>query len=185
MKNLTKNYLTYCELQKGLNHKTIKAYRIDLQQYLDFCHPTSCFFEKGKICNYIEYMHNQYKPKTQKRKIASLKAFFNYLTFEDIISENPFTKINITVREPIILPKTIPLKQLVEILNAAYGQMKLCKSDYSFKCTLRDIAVLELLFATGLRVSELCHLKSNDVNLTDNYVKAFGKGSKERSRHLQ
>ena len=69
---------------------------------------------------------------------------------------------------------------LVKILTAAYNQLNCCKTEYTLKCSLRDIAVLELLFATGLRVSELCHLKADDVNLVDNYVKTFGKGSKER-----
>lgn len=180
MKNLTKKYLTYCELQKGLDPKTIKAYKIDLRQYDEFCQPSLSFFEKENICNYIESIHPLYKPKTIKRKIATLKAFFEYLSYEELIAGNPFDKINLKIREPLVLPKTIPEKTLVKILNAAYNKLNYCASDYQIKCTLRDIAVLELLFATGLRVSELCNLKATDVNLTDNYVKTFGKGGKER-----
>lgn len=176
----TQKYLTYCEFQKGLDAKTIKAYKIDLQQYDDYC--CTCKFETEKeyICGFIESMHNRCKPKTIKRKIAVLKAFYGFLLREDFIEVNPFDKIDTKIREPKILPKVIPQKLLIKILNEAYKSLATCESEYSLKCTLRDIAVLELLFATGLRISELCHLKNSDVNLSENYVKIFGKGSKER-----
>ena len=176
----TQKYLTYCEFQKGLDAKTIKAYKIDLQQYDDYCCTCKCETEKEYICGFIESMHNRCKPKTIKRKIAVLKAFYGFLLREDFIEANPFDKIDTKIREPKILPKVIPQKLLIKILNEAYKSLATCESEYSLKCTLRDIAVLELLFATGLRISELCHLKNSDVNLSENYVKIFGKGSKER-----
>lgn len=177
---LVQQYLKYCELQKGLDIKTIKAYKIDLQQYENFSSAHTTSSTKENICNYIENIHNQYKPKTIKRKIASLKAFYVYLTCEETIPENPFSKINLKVREPIILPKIIPEKILAKILNAAYSNLEQCQTEFSQKCALRDIAVLELLFATGMRVSELCNLKDSDVDLISNCIKTFGKGSKER-----
>ena len=176
---LIQKYISYCQLQKELNEKTIKAYNIDLSQYEAFCLP-HCFYEKDTICSFIESLRPQYKPKTIKRKVATLKAFFEYLSYEELIAENPFNKINLKMREPVVLPKVIPEKMLVKILNAAYKELINAKTDYSVKCCLRDVAVLELLFATGLRVSELCHLKYTDVNLSDNHIKVFGKGAKER-----
>lgn len=176
----TQKYLTYCEFQKGLDIKTIKAYKIDLRQYTDFCRNCNFDTDKECICGFIESLHNSCKPKTIKRKIAVLKAFYGFLLREDLIETNPFDKIETKIREPKTLPKVIPQKLLIKIINEAYKNLANCKSEYSLKCTLRDIAVLELLFATGLRVSELCHLKNSDVNLSENYVKIFGKGSKER-----
>ena len=177
---LVEKYLVCCELQKGLDAKTIKAYKVDLRQYMEFCCNDNCI-EKAIICDYVEHMHSQYKPKTIKRKIASLKAFFEYLSCEEIIEQNPFNKIRTKQKEPIILPKTIPQRVLTKILNMAYNEIENNKTDYAYKSAVRDVAVLELLFATGLRVSELCNLKAIDVNLTDNYsVKTFGKGGKER-----
>ncbi len=177
---LVEKYLVCCELQKGLDTKTIKAYRIDLRQYMEFCCSDNCT-EKAIICDYIEHMHGQYKSKTIKRKIASLKAFFEYLSCEEIIEQNPFNKIHTKLKEPVILPKTISQRTLTKILNVAYNEMDNSNTDYAYKSAVRDVAVLELLFATGLRVSELCNLKAIDVNLTDNYsVKTFGKGGKER-----
>lgn len=173
-------YLGYCELQRGLDPKTIKAYRIDLQQFKYFASNQSESTDKELIYSFTESLHARYKPKSIKRKIATLKAFYEYLTYEDFIPDNPFNKIHLKIKEPIILPKVIPEKILTRILNEAYSTLEECKTVYSEKCTIRDIAVLELLFATGLRVSELCNLKSDDVNLSDSYVKTFGKGSKER-----
>lgn len=180
LNNLTQKYLTYCELQKGLNLKTIKAYRIDLRQFNCFADKHEEVSEKELIYSFIENLHTEYKPKSVKRKLATLKAFFEYLTYEELIKDNPFNKIHLKLKEPIILPKVIPEKTLTKILNEAYNALEECKTIYSEKCTIRDIAVLELLFATGLRVSELCNLKAENVNLSDNYIKTFGKGSKER-----
>ena len=82
---------------------------------------------------------------------------------------------------PLILPKTIPFSVIEAILSAAYHQgQKPELSEKQQKASLRDIAVLELLFATGMRVSELCSLKCSDVNLTEGEVKIYGKGAKER-----
>ncbi len=177
---LIQKYLNYCKLQKSLNPKTIKAYKIDLCQFKEFVenHPQDT--EKKSIYKFIEDLHINYKPKSIKRKIATLKAFYEYLTCEDIFTNNPFTKIHLKIKDPIILPKVIPERILTKILNKAYSALEECRTTYSKKCTIRDIAILELLFATGLRVSELCHLRNEDVNLSENFVKAFGKGSKER-----
>ena len=177
---LTQKYLLYCELQRGLNAKTIKAYRIDLRQFEEFSNKWIDCSEKELICGFVGSLHTNYKPKSIKRKVAVLKAFFEYLTCEGFIDHNPFKKMHLKIKEPIILPKIIPEKILTKILNEAYKCFEECKTEYSEKCVIRDIAVLELLFATGLRVSELCNLKSEDVNLSENYIKAFGKGSKER-----
>jgi integrase/recombinase XerD len=126
-------------------------------------------------------LHKSLRPKSVKRKIASIKAFCNYLKYEDIIEDNPFVKINVKFQEPFLLPKTIPLCTIQTILSTAYGKLSQPKSSkFQHSVYLRDIAVLELLFATGMRVSELCSLKPNDVNLKNGYIKIFGKGSKER-----
>ena len=85
------NYLEYCNTQKRLDEKTLKAYLIDLRQFsegittIDLADITPETLE-----NYIAILHKNYKPKTAKRKIASLKAFFHHLEYKDIIDRNPF-----------------------------------------------------------------------------------------------
>ena len=95
-----------------------------------------------------------------------------------MIDRNPFNKIQIHFREPVILPKTIPLCVVEKFLETIYEEMDKAKTTYQKRNALRDVAVVELLFATGIRISELCMLKSNDVDLKYGIVLIYGKGSK-------
>lgn len=139
LEKLTGDYLSFCEKRKNLDKKTIKSYRIDLRQYTDYTDKNNIeWASKCSIENYIEHLHARYKPKSVKRKIASIKAFFHYLELEDIIEINPFHRIQIKYKEPFILPKTIPLKNIESIINYAYEQNKKATSAYSKKVTLRQ-----------------------------------------------
>lgn len=176
-----KNYLEYCEYQKRLDEKTLKAYRIDLRQFSEQCRSIEISDITPKMLEtYIAKLHQQYQPKTVKRKIASLKAFFHYIEYKDIIVRNPFCKVQVRFREPIKLPKTIPLNTVELFLSTIYKQRTNAKTDYQKKNALRDAAVIELLFSTGMRISELCSLGINDINLYDRTILIYGKGSKER-----
>lgn len=173
-------YLRDCQYQKGLDSKTIKAYRIDLTQFSKFMDKNSCDLTREGLMEYITQLHQQYKPKTIKRKVASVKAFCNYLGYEGFINENPFSRLHLKLSPPLILPRTIPLSTIEAILASAYRVQKETTSLPRLHATLRDIAVLELLFATGVRVSELCALQWQDVRLDEGEIKIFGKGAKER-----
>lgn len=173
-------YLEYCEYRKRLDRKTLKAYRIDLKQYADYLQNISEFYFKDNLDKYITHLHKQYKPKTVKRKIASLKAFFHYMEYKEILSENPFTKLDIRFREAKLLPKTIPFHTIQTFLSTLYQQKEQATSKYQYRCCIRDIAVIELLFATGLRISELCSLRLSDIDFISNNVLIYGKGAKER-----
>lgn len=175
-------FLNHCKIRKALNDKTIKAYKIDLRQFAQF---TDNKFSKDVICQYIDMLHEKYKPKTIKRKIASVKAFTHYLIIEEVIEINPFNKIDISFKEPTMLPKTIPLNVINSILAHAYDSLSQVKTKYQKRCTTRDIAVLEILFATGARVSEICNLIPSSVDLTNHTIKIFGKGSKERMIQIE
>lgn len=171
------DFLSYCKDRKVLSGKTIKAYSIDLRQFALFSKQD---YNKDIICGYISFLHNSYKPKTAKRKIATLKAFTHYLMIEDVIEINPFDKIDTSFREPALLPKIIPLDIIKGILSAAYSELSSASTQYKKKAASRDVAVLELLFATGARVSEICSLTPDAVNVTSHTIKFYGKGSKER-----
>ncbi len=171
------DFLSYCKDRKVLSNKTIKAYSIDLRQFTLFSKQD---YNKDIICSYISFLHNTYKPKTAKRKIATLKAFTHFLMIEDVIEINPFDKIDTSFREPALLPKIIPLDTIKGILSAAYSELSSASTQYKKKAASRDVAILELLFATGARVSEICSLTPNAVNVTNHTIKFYGKGSKER-----
>ena len=181
LQTLIQNYLEYCSTQKCLDKKTLKAYRIDLRQFSEQTDTTEITeINSSMLEKYISTLHRQYQPKTAKRKIASLKAFFHFLEFKETIDHNPFNRVQVHFREPVKLPKTIPLHTLETFLSTIYMQYKNAKTTYQRKNALRDAAVAELLFASGMRISELCALKSSDVNLYDGIILIYGKGSKER-----
>lgn len=173
-------YIEYCEYRKRLDRKTLKAYRIDLKQYADYLQNISEFYFKDNLDKYITHLHKQFKPKTIKRKIASLKAFFHYMEYKEILSENPFIKLDIRFREAKLLPKTIPFHSLQTFLSTLYQQKAQATSTYQLRCCIRDIAVIELLFATGMRISELCSLRPSDMDFVSNNILIYGKGAKER-----
>jgi len=174
-------YLKYCETQKKLNHKTLKAYRIDLNQFTEFIKEKNSEPNKETIQNYIALLHNKHKSKTVKRKIASIKALFAYFEYEELIETNPFTKLKTKFREPFTLPKTIPIDIIKIILRTAYVELNQKGiTQFQYNVILRNLAVMESLFATGVRVSELCSLKVNEVDLDSQYMRINGKGSKER-----
>ena len=174
-------YLKYCQTQKRLDKKTLKAYRIDLRQFTEFLSSVDTLNIGPNILeDFIAKLHQQFKPKTVKRKIASLKALFRYLEYKELIEKNPFNKIQIKFREPAILPKTIPLYSLEHFLSTIYLQYSTAKTPYQRRNALRDVAVAEILFATGMRISELCSLKLSDVDLIDKSILIHGKGAKQR-----
>lgn len=178
-------YLYFCEYQKNLSRKTIKAYKIDLTQFFSFIKPSGGILNKLNITEYISSLHTKYKPKSVKRKVASVKAFCSFLEDEEEIDYNPFTKIRINYKEPFHLPKVISIDKIDKLLSAIYKELNHCDSNYKFGCTLRSIAVIELLFATGMRVSELCSLPINNIDLTNKTIRIFGKGARERILQIE
>lgn len=178
----TESYLDFCKYQKNLNEKTLKAYGIDLRQFAEYIQPSSQELSRAILTDFITELHKKYKPKSAKRKIASIKAFFAFLEYEEIIQVNPFARINVKFKEPYLLPRTIPLKTIEMIFGIAYREAHELEQYPSCQSVtaLRDIAVLELLFATGVRVSELCNLCIDNIDLEQGNIKIYGKGAKER-----
>ena len=174
------DYIEYCAYRKRLDSKTLKAYRIDLKQYAAFCADRKDCFGRRALDDFITALHRQYKPKTIRRKIASLKAFFHHLEYRELMTENPFEKLDIRFREAKLLPKTIPFHSIQTFLSTLYAQKSTAESSHQFRCRIRDIAIIELLFATGMRISELCSLKPSSVDLESGNILIYGKGARER-----
>lgn len=177
LKDRVKPYLEYCEYRKELNQKTLKAYRIDLRQFFDFVADGEP--DKERIENYITKLHKTYKQKTVKRKIASIKAYYNYLEEEEIIEENPFRKIKVKFKEVITLPRIIPREEIEQLLNYMYGCLGK-DSRIMDRYRLRDVAVVEVFFATGARVYEISNIREDSINLHSGLVRIMGKGGRER-----
>lgn len=189
MNNITElmeRYLEECELKKELSQKTLKAYRIDLKQFGSFLEAKACRdLEDKKLLNaYIMELHRNYAAKTTKRKIATLKAFYHYLEYEDILLVNPFRKINVKFREPQKLPRTMSLNTIEHLIGCIYREEQNADTEYRKRMALRDITIVELLFNTGVRVSELCCLDSRHVDLLTNTLIIKGKGNRERMMQI-
>lgn len=187
VRQLVEDFIFHCQYEKNLSSLTLKAYKIDLEQFLNFIEKNLTSREIDLINNtvlksYIKEIHETYKPKSIKRKLATLKAFFNHLEFEDIIQFSPFRKIKLNIKEGKQLPKTIEFEKIKTLFTHVYKlkNSPSSKTNHKYKAIVRDIAVLELLFSTGMRVSELSNLKKDDISLNDQWTKVNGKGNKER-----
>ena len=186
LKPLVSEYLNYCKLNKRLDEHTLKAYRTDLFQFIDqFNNMEIADISGNKLDAFIVSLHDKYKPKTVKRKIASIKAFYHFLDYKEIIGLNPFSRLNIKFREPITLPKTIPLSSIERILKTAYTEKTEGSTPLKRENAIRDIALFEMLFATGIRISELCSLSPDSVDLSNHTILIQGKGSKQRMIQIE
>ena len=182
-------YLEYCKYQKKLSEKTLKAYKIDFKQFIEFLREKKTNLnvekiDKFLIRKYIVQLSDHYAIKSAKRKMACIKAFFNHLEFDDVIMINPFRKVKTSLKEPFRLPVTLSLHEINGVLSEVYAQAEEKLTLYQNKVSIRNIAVFELLFATGVRVGELCNLRKDDIHIDSSYVKVFGKGSRERIVYL-
>ena len=172
---LIADYLETGEYEKQLSPDTIKAYRIDLRQFLDFTGGE--WADRNMLNQYIKHLNQHFAPRSAKRKLASVRAFYHEMEICGELGENPFNKLHIRIHSPEELPRVIPEQIVQALLQSAYNAyMPGCRE------VLRDIVVLELLFSTGLRVSELCALTRDTFMLNDSGLRLLvrGKGRKER-----
>ncbi|MBW1972907.1 MAG: site-specific tyrosine recombinase XerD [Deltaproteobacteria bacterium] len=175
MFNLVDIFLKYLIVEKGLSKNSIEAYSRDLGRFVQFLK------EKGikdikevkdlHIINYLHYLSNiGISPRSRARHLSAIRTFFKFLILDKIISLDPC--------EHISFPKQS--KTLPEVLSYEDVKLLLSAPDTSKPLGIRDRCMLELLYATGIRVSELVHLKLNEVNLDMGFVLVTGKGSKQR-----
>ncbi len=173
-------FLTSIEVEKGYSENTRVAYRNDLTQFLEFLStqaqpPVSTWDEVSKdhLTAYILHLKNvrEYASTTVARKVAAIKSFFHFLVAEGLITDDPTATLD-SPRVKKYLPRAITQEQVERLLDSA--------SQKQTPRGLRDRAILELLYATGMRVSELVALNVGDVDLASASVRCFGKGGKER-----
>lgn len=168
-------FLFFLSVEKGLSKNTIDSYRSDVAKFLNFCVKEK-IDEFNKIDkNILEKFLNMLNQEcisatTQARYISSLRSFFNFLLSQEIILENPIDKID----SPKIqrdLPDVLTVDEVFAILDSVPTETCL---------GIRDKAILEVLYACGLRVSELINLRQRDIFLDEGFLRILGKGSKER-----
>lgn len=178
MKNLKENlesFLDYLSIERGLAQNTIISYRYDLLKYIDFLkkNKISSFKQTNKdlINNYFVYLRGKnLEINSISRNLVAVKIFYRFLLMEGYIKED--------VTSLIEFPRVS--KKLPHVLSLREINLLLDKANFKGNLGLRDQAILELLYATGMRVSELIYLKANDINMENRMLKCLGKGSKER-----
>lgn len=170
-------YLEYCKTHKRLSPHTIRAYKNDLTQFYNS--------NLDDVELYIEYLtKSNLKTSTLRRKIASLKVFYHYLKVQNLIENNPFHQVRFQFRTEKTLTKTISQKTLKHIYFYLEQKMTNAKTDYQKQKSLRNLLIISLLLSTGIRISELCHIRLNDISLSNHSLHIIGKGKKERIIYL-
>jgi len=175
MNDLLDSFLSFLVVEKGLSENTLESYGRDLKKFLLFIESRGITSAReiryGDILDFLTHSREEgLTATTIVRSMVSVKQFFKYLLSEKVLSEDPTAHIK-TPKMKKAIPGVISLDDVESILGAP---------DESTPEGLRDAAMLEILYATGIRVSELIGLKLNDVNFELGFVVVYGKGSKER-----
>ncbi|HSR69288.1 MAG TPA: site-specific tyrosine recombinase XerD [Acidobacteriota bacterium] len=167
-------YIRYLQVERGLASNTVKAYRRDVQQFFDFLarqeKVTALRAEKAHLTRYLRELHGRLASASVHRKIVSLRSFYRFLLNDGYLSYDP--------SETLETPRVF--RSLPQYLEFAEVEALLQQPDLSTRYGLRDRTMLEVLYATGLRVSELVKLRLDAVNREEGYLMTMGKGSKER-----
>ena len=163
------DYITYLKIERQLSPNTIDSYKRDLDDFYKFTNKSYKFIDKDDLINYIGYLNKKISARSINRHIVSIKNYFKFLERNNYISNNPC--IDITgLKTPKKMPRVLSEDDIDNLLD-----IKLTDA-YSY----RNKAMLELMYSSGLRVSELLNLEVNNIDFNMNLVRVYGKGSKER-----
>ena len=169
------SFFNYLVIEKGLSSNSIKAYKIDIKKFVSWlsCSKKPSFIRicESDLNEYIAFMFkNKLSSSSVNRNISSIKAFYLFLIKRKIIMISPAAEI-ITPKKERYLPASMSELEVEKLLNSPKS---------SIRIEIRDKAMIEMLYATGMRISELVNLKLNNVDTNRCVVKVLGKGSKER-----
>jgi len=171
---LLDQFLSYLHLEKGLSKNSVVSYQTDIRQYLHYlqsCDLDCLEVDSSQAGHYILSLNKKHMAaSTKARKLSALRHFYLFLQLQKLSTDNPF-KRTVMPKIPKSIPKPLSEKQVEALLN---------QPDSGTAIGLRDKTLLELMYATGVRVSEAVLLKANQVNLNQGIIHVIGKGNKER-----
>lgn len=173
-------FLAHCKLEKKLSVKTSLAYASDLKQFVHYVsleQKAVATLEKQDMVAYATVLSRKYKASSAKRKIATLKALYGYLEREEIVAESPFRRIKLAMGRGRSLPRSLPYSAILAMVRA-------CAAEHAGRPgrhSQRNLLLLLLLATTGMRVSEVCGIRMENVDLVGRCIRIVGKGSRERS----
>ncbi len=168
-------YIQYLIIEKGASKNTTSAYMNDLISFKKYCFINSINnniedIKKEHIVNYIKSLYSKVSVSTISRRIVTLRNFYKFLIKEEICFENVMQDIELPKRNKY-LPKILSENEIKQILESI---------PVDTPSSLRNRLIIELLYATGIRISELCNLKLSQINIKMKFIKVIGKGNKER-----
>lgn len=175
MKSLVEEFIHYLAVERGLADNTLDSYNRDLNQFLGFLEQEKVLdvqkATRNMVMSYLLFLQKRGRATaTVSRHLAALKSFYHFLLKEKYIEKDPTANLESPKLEKK-LPRILAVNEVEMLLNQPMG---------ADPAALRDKAMLELLYATGIRVSELIQLDINHINVDMGYIRCFGKGSKER-----
>ncbi|MEG2938040.1 MAG: site-specific tyrosine recombinase XerD [Vagococcus sp.] len=175
MKDHLEEYLHYLKIERGLSENTIQSYKRDLSQYFSFLDEKEISsweqVDRYLVLDFLEFLRNEGKSSaTIIRMVSSLRKFHQFLRQERMTDNDPMQHID-TPKKTQRLPKTLSIKEVEKIIESP---------DTNDALGIRDRAILEVMYATGLRVTELITLKLDDLHLSLGLLQTVGKGDKER-----
>lgn len=171
-KEFIEGFKSYLSVEKNFSEHTLNAYCSDIVSFILWLNETSCIdVDFNKLRDYLHFIQRfDYKKTTIARKTASIRTFYKYLFRERFIDSNPAISLS-APKKPKSLPKFLTTNEVEKILN---------NIKIETPAGFRNRVILELLWATGMRVSELSNLNFGDLNIEENEIRVFGKGAKER-----
>ena len=169
-----RSFLNYLLVDKGLSKNTVKAYEADISSFFQWLGNKDLKYnnlQEDHINQYISFLfQRKMRSSSVNRKISSIKSFYIFLVKRNFVKNSPLNDL-VTPKQEKYLPESMSEAEVDKLLNSP---------DVSNKIENRDKAMIEMLYATGMRISELVNLKITDVDMKRCVVKVFGKGSKER-----
>lgn len=175
MDDIVKDYLHYLVIERGLSENTVKSYKQDIVELVSYLKQQGITdfkdVDSKTILDYMKYMHDNGKARNSViRFVSSMKKFFKFLIRYHYVINNPMIKVD-TPKQANYLPDVLSTQEVDDLLATP---------DTTDKYGIRDRAILEVMYATGLRVSELVHLKMDNLHLEMGFIQTIGKGDKER-----
>ena len=169
------DFKNYLKIERNLSLNTIESYLFDVKKLIVYLKKNKInkeplTLQSDQIKEFIYHISKEIKPQTQARIISGLRRFYDYLILEELIEINPMKNIE-TPKIGVHLPTTLTLKEIDKMIS----NIKLTS-----KTGIRNVAIIELLYSCGLRVSELVNLKISDLFFKESLIKVTGKGNKER-----
>ena len=164
-------FLEYLLVVRKHSENTIINYRVDILEFSEFMDNKLLDINKDYVSNYLKYLYdNNISKSSISRKLSSLRSFYNYLVKKEIINMNYFTMVK-NPKKNASLPKFVKEDEALKMFSIP---------DTRTWIGIRNLLIIRMLYATGLRVSELVNIKLSDINISDRIVRVMGKGSKER-----